>query len=295
MSAARAGTAPGTRIAGASTTRRSTSIVTSSPGSASIASHRRATSSSASTTGTRPFFVQLLRKMSLKFGGDHGLEAVVLQGPDSVLPRRADAEAEMLVGEPLVVERAVRGRHATPRTVRHRTRCAFDPLQPLGRDDLIGVDVGSAQRQRGPGQNARPASQVLRRCEVASHRGGGGDGGETRWVRPPLPWRPSKLRLDVLAGPLAASLVGVHGEAHRAAVRASRRRRRGRSHRDPPPRPAPSPRAPRHDHRPLHADLPAVEHLVPRPRSSMRLFVHDPMKTVSTGISRIGVPAVRPM
>ena len=30
-------------------------------------------------------------------------------------------------------------------------------------------------------------------------------------------------------------------------------------------------------------------------RSSMRLLVHEPMNTVSTGMSRIGVPALRPM
>ncbi len=30
-------------------------------------------------------------------------------------------------------------------------------------------------------------------------------------------------------------------------------------------------------------------------RSSMREFVHDPMNTVSTGTSRIGVPGVSPM
>jgi len=30
-------------------------------------------------------------------------------------------------------------------------------------------------------------------------------------------------------------------------------------------------------------------------RSSMRLFVHEPMKTVSTSMSRSGVPAARPM
>jgi hypothetical protein len=30
-------------------------------------------------------------------------------------------------------------------------------------------------------------------------------------------------------------------------------------------------------------------------RSSMRLLVHDPMNTVSTAMSRTGVPAVRPM
>ncbi len=42
--------------------------------------------------------------------------------------------------------------------------------------------------------------------------------GETRWVRPPLPCRPSKLRLDVeaLRSP-GCQLVGVHTQAHRAA------------------------------------------------------------------------------
>ena len=42
--------------------------------------------------------------------------------------------------------------------------------------------------------------------------------GETRWVRPPRPWRPSKLRFEVEAqrSP-GASDVGVHAEAHRAA------------------------------------------------------------------------------
>ena len=42
--------------------------------------------------------------------------------------------------------------------------------------------------------------------------------GETRWLRAPLPWRPSKLRFEVDAtrSPGAGD-VGVHSEAHRAA------------------------------------------------------------------------------
>ena len=42
--------------------------------------------------------------------------------------------------------------------------------------------------------------------------------GETRWVRPPRPCRPSKLRLlvDAARSP-GRQLVGVHGQAHRAA------------------------------------------------------------------------------
>ncbi len=42
--------------------------------------------------------------------------------------------------------------------------------------------------------------------------------GLTRWVRLPLPWRPSKLRFEVLAerSPLGSNVV-VHADAHAAA------------------------------------------------------------------------------
>ena len=117
--------------------------------------------------------------------------------------------------------------------------------------------------------------------------------GETRWVRPPLPWRPSKLRFEV--------------EAQR------------------------SPSARMSGFMPRHIEQPAVRHSNPAAwktssspsssalaltcwepgttiartesatrlpstiaaasrRSSIREFVHEPMKTRSSGISRIGVP-----
>ena len=42
--------------------------------------------------------------------------------------------------------------------------------------------------------------------------------GTTRWVRPPRPWRPSKLRFEVEAQRSPGfSDVGVHAQAHRAA------------------------------------------------------------------------------
>ena len=41
--------------------------------------------------------------------------------------------------------------------------------------------------------------------------------GEARNVRPPLPWRPSKFRLEVLTAYWPGELVAVHGDAHRAA------------------------------------------------------------------------------
>ncbi len=53
--------------------------------SASIAAQICSTTGSASTTGTSPFFVQLLKKMSLKLGAIDGVEAVLLDRPDRVL------------------------------------------------------------------------------------------------------------------------------------------------------------------------------------------------------------------
>src|SRR5207248_11419426 len=72
------------------------------------------------------------------------------------------------------------------------------------RDDLVSVHVGPAQRYGGAGvrgellhgQSFVRSAGAARwpRTAVAA-----ATCGETRWVRPPLPCRPSKLRLDVEA------------------------------------------------------------------------------------------------
>src|SRR6185503_20075284 len=91
----------------------------------------------------------------------------------------------------------------------------------LGRDDLVGVHVAAAQRHRAAGvRDERFHGLRISSCRSAGYRSAGAarwpvtavaaaTSGETRWVRPPLPWRPSKLRLDVdaLRSP-AASLSG---------------------------------------------------------------------------------------
>ena len=93
--------------------------------------------------------MQLFRKMSPNLLGDDSLEAVVHQRPDGVLARRADSEAgpgdedrrtrvfglvqhEVPVVAPFAEE---------PRT----EPGAFDTLQPVRRDDLIGVHVGAVE------------------------------------------------------------------------------------------------------------------------------------------------------
>ena len=87
---------------------------------------------------------------------------------------------------------------------------AGDLLEPVGRDDLVGVDVAAAQRD-GP---AGVRGECFHGCSDSRGRRVGSDRsagearwpstavaaatcGETRWVRPPLPCRPSKLRLEV--------------------------------------------------------------------------------------------------
>ena len=121
--------------------------------------------------------------------------------------------------------------------------------------------------------------------------------GETRWVRPPRPWRPSKLRLLVLAarspGASLSGFIARHIEqpgSRQSAPAAVKTRSR----------PSASAWA-------FTAWLPGTTitrlAVTWRPsstaaaarRSSMRLFVHEPMNTVSTAMSRSGVPAVRPM
>src|SRR5215207_4155669 len=77
---------------------------------------------------------------------------------------------------------------------------ALDALQPLGRDDLVGVDVAAPQRHRIAAEHPHHlharSSGAARRPATAVAAANAGD---TRWVRPPRPWRPSKFRFDVEA------------------------------------------------------------------------------------------------
>src|SRR5690606_820306 len=91
-----------------------------------------------------------------------------------------------------------------------------DPLQIDRRDDLIGIDIGSAQRNPDPlvhgeglhlillslirlrrgdllaGQSRSAGEDSVPRTAVAA-----ATSGDTRWVRPPLPCLPSKFRFEV--------------------------------------------------------------------------------------------------
>ncbi len=56
---------------------------------------------------------------------------------------------------------------------------ALDPLEPVGRDDLVGVDVGAVERHGGAGDDAYGFhdQRSSRGGEVAGDGRGGGDGG----------------------------------------------------------------------------------------------------------------------
>src|SRR5207247_4317581 len=78
-----------------------------------------------------------------------------------------------------------------------RTR---DRLQELLRDDGVGVDVVAVHRRHQSAVDGESfhGSQILRTSTKWPLRAAAAAiAGLTRWVRPPAPWRPSKLRLLV--------------------------------------------------------------------------------------------------
>ena len=122
--------------------------------------------------------------------------------------------------------------------------------------------------------------------------------GETRWVRPPLPWRPSKLRLEVdaLRSP-AASLSGfmprhIEQPASRhcapAAVKTASSPSASAWARTAIDPGTTSIRTDGATRRPCSTSAAAR-------RSSIRPLVQEPTKTVSTAMSRSAVPGLRSM
>ena len=118
--------------------------------------------------------------------------------------------------------------------------------------------------------------------------------GLIRWVRPPPPWRPSKLRLEVEAQRSPGCQdVGVHAQAHRAArARATRSPQRGRA------RPNPQPRLAALTWADPGTTMARTASATRRPsttsaaarRSSIRELVQEPMNTRSIAMSCSGVP-----
>src|SRR6202012_4176913 len=83
---------------------------------------------------------------------------------------------------------------------------AFDAFEELLRDDLVGIDVGDIEWGGDGGESvdgdhyfASVNSQLRMSVKWPAMAAAAAIWGLTRWVRPPRPWRPSKLRLLVEA------------------------------------------------------------------------------------------------
>src|SRR5882762_2118239 len=204
--------------------------------------------------------------------GDENLRAAVLGA----------VEEEVALPAPVVEEeRAVA-----------RTLDAFEEL--LG-NDLVGVDVGAVERSDDAGDAGERFHQLnaLTSTRCPAIAAAAAIGGLTRWVRPPLPCRPSKLRLLVEAqrspGPRMSGFIPRHIE--QPASRHSKPASRNTAS-------SPSASAWR-----LTLAEPGTTiartfgcTLWPRTteaairRSSNRALVQEPMKTRSIGIASMAVP-----
>ena len=215
-------------------------------GVASRSSNSRRWVAGSTTIGSTPFLSELLRKMSAKLGREDGLDAPAPERPRRVLARAAGAEVvageQDLAGRPCRAGRATNGgsfrdpssSNRQSRNSASREALLVGHLEVAGRDDLVGVDVLRGERDdlaRERAERARPSSVPSadgdERLDAGSVRGSvtrpaiadaAAVSGLARNVRPPLPWRPSKLRFEVLIAYWPGrQLVAVHRDAHRAA------------------------------------------------------------------------------
>src|SRR6185312_5248355 len=252
----------------------------------------------------------------------HGRETVVTQRPDSVLAAGAGAEVGAGDEHARILElRAVQHelRILPPRVEERVIEAGLgDALEEHRGDDLVGVDVGALERHGDAADHGdllhyattpapvvelveTPPPSWLREISTGSIpelcRSHGLESvprmavaaatrGDTRWVRPPFPCRPSKLRLEVEAqrspGANWSGFMPRHIEqpAKRPSAPTSMRTRAEPG--------TTMTRTPSAFFWPLTIEAKAR-------RSSMRELVQEPMKTASTAISFIGVPAAMSM
>ena len=176
--------------------------------------------------------MQLVRKMSAKLGAMTARKpwSSSAQGACSRDEPQPKLRPATRIGAPAysgAVEREALLAAPVPEEQELAEARALDALEELLGDDLVGVDVGTVERadhtldarhRLHQPTSARSVSNVRTSTRWPAMAAAAAIGGLTRWVRPPLPWRPSKLRLLVEAqrSPGCEDVV-VHGEAHRAA------------------------------------------------------------------------------
>src|SRR5712671_4819844 len=239
----------------------------------------------------------------------HGPDTVIVERPDRMLARRPTAEIAVRdhnAGIPVdvPVEHEIRLRCAAiveAQIMEQEMPEAVAALAPqeTRRDDLVRVDVRHADRR---GRSVQ-AKERLHHGLVANRRtsvslpamaAAAAIAGLIRWVRAPLPWRPTKLRLDVEAqrspGATRSPFIPTHIE-HPASRHSKPARLKIAS--------MPSASAcaftrpePGTTIAGTTARRPSSTFAAAR-RSSTRLLVHEPMNTRSMAISASGVPGRR--
>src|SRR4051812_32901437 len=95
---------------------------------------------------------------------------------------------------------------------------AIGDLEKPRRNDLVGVHVRYGQRCGDRGLRREALHHINSRTSVSRPvtAAAAAIGGESKWVRPPAPWRPSKLRFEVEAqrwrGSSLSLLIATHIE-----------------------------------------------------------------------------------
>src|SRR6266849_2182081 len=240
---------------------------------------------------------------------DDRAEAVFRECPDGMFTRRAATEVRSgdqdrrALGRG-IIELEPRLRAPVEKQAGAKTG-ALEAPQKLLRDDLIGVHVLAWQRGRfSPVTHERlhHATSARRHARTSTSwpaiAAAAAIVGLMRCVRPPRPWRPSKLRLEVAAqrSPTPSTSAFIPRHIEQPAFRHSKPA--SRNTRSNPSRSAS--RLTRFNPgttiaRTRGATCKPRTMLAAARRSSMRALVHDPTNTRSIGIPSSGVPGVSPM
>src|SRR5918999_1460126 len=235
-------------------------------------------------------------------GRDQTMEAVVAQRPGRVLARGAAAE---------VLAPEEDGCRLVPRLIEHELRVlapvgeqalaepgALDRREVLLRDDLVGVDVGAVERRDEAVQDGELVHFLIStKCPAIA--AAAAMAGLTRWVRPPGPCRPSKLRFEVEAQRSPGSRRSGFMPRHIEHPGSRHSKPASRKMRSSPSRSAccftnPEPGT-------TSASLTFEDFFFPLTiaaaarRSSMRELVQEPMNTLSILVSVIGLRGFKPM
>ena len=265
-----------------------------------------------------PFLPAFEKKMSAKVGAITTRKPIIGERPRGVFAARSagevlagDENLRALVARIVEHERRIGiARRRAPPVEEQKIAVAgaLDALQKLLGNDLVGIHVGAIERRGQCGQVCervplglylplRPF-HVRMSTKCPAMAAAAAISGETRCVRPPRPWRPSKLRLLVEAqrspGERMSGFMARHIEqpGSRHSNPASRKiavqalRLGLRLHRL---------RAGNH-HRAHRASKPCSRGDACRGAQILNApLVQEPMKTRSIAISSSGVPAFRPM